>query len=88
MIQLIARFMVMVTRLILSRMRRYEISIKEPFTKLTGLFSENLVMLFKSSRPEMFLTKGVLRICSKFTGEHPCQSVTSIKLHFGMGVLL
>ena len=28
----------------------------------------------------MFLGKGVLKICSKFTGEHPCQSVISIKL--------
>ena len=28
----------------------------------------------------MFLGKGVLEICSKFTGEHPCQSVISIKL--------
>ena len=28
----------------------------------------------------MFLGKGVLKICSKFTGEHPCQSAISIKL--------
>ena len=28
----------------------------------------------------MFLVKGVLKICSKFTGEHPCCSVISIKL--------
>ena len=28
----------------------------------------------------VFLGKGVLKICSKFTGEHPCQSVVSIKL--------
>ena len=26
----------------------------------------------------MFLEKGVLEICSKFTGEHPCRSVVSI----------
>ena len=26
---------------------------------------------FKSSRPEVFLRKGVLKICSKFSGEHP-----------------
>ena len=40
---------------------------------------------------------GVLKICSKFTGEHTCRSVMSIKLlccanllksYFGMGVLL
>ena len=28
----------------------------------------------------MFLGKGVLKICSKFTGEHPCRSAISIKL--------
>ena len=35
---------------------------------------------FKSSHTEMFLEKVVLKICSKFTGEHPRQSVISIKL--------
>ena len=30
--------------------------------------------------PEVFWVKGVLKICSKFTGEHPCWSVISIKL--------
>ena len=29
---------------------------------------------------EVFLGKGVLRICSKFTGDHQCRSVISIKL--------
>ena len=28
----------------------------------------------------MFLGKGILKICSKFTGEYPCQSAISIKL--------
>ena len=28
----------------------------------------------------MFLGEGVLKICSKGTGEHPCQSVISTKL--------
>ena len=28
----------------------------------------------------MFLGKGVLKICSKFTGKHPCQCAISIKL--------
>ena len=36
--------------------------------------------IFRSSRPEVFLVKGVLQICSKFTGEHSCQGVISIKL--------
>ena len=29
---------------------------------------------YRSSRLEGFLGKGVLKICSKFTGEHQCQS--------------
>ena len=33
----------------------------------------------RSSRSEVFLRKGFLRICSKFT-EHSCRSVISIKL--------
>ena len=34
----------------------------------------------RSSHPEVFAEKGVLKICSKITGEHPCRSVISIKL--------
>ena len=34
----------------------------------------------RSSRSEVFLRKDVLNICSKFTGEHTCQSVISMKL--------
>ena len=34
----------------------------------------------ESSHPQVFLRKGVLKICSKFTGEHPCRSVISVKL--------
>ena len=37
-------------------------------------------MSYKSSHPEVFLEKGVLKICSKFTIEHPCRSTISIKL--------
>ena len=33
-----------------------------------------------SSRPAVFLGRGVLKICSKFTGKHPCRSLISIKL--------
>ena len=32
-----------------------------------------------SSHPEGFLGKGVLKISSKFTGEHPCRSLIPIK---------
>ena len=38
---------------------------------------------YRSSPPEVSLRKGVLKICSKFTGEHSCQ----LKPDFGMGVL-
>ena len=34
----------------------------------------------RSSPPEADLGKDVLKICSKFTGEHPCVTVNSIKL--------
>ena len=47
-------------------------------------FNEMKVIIVKrihrSSHPEVFLVKVVLKICSKFTGEHPCRSVISIKL--------
>ena len=33
-----------------------------------------------SSQPEVFLGEVALKICSKFTGEHPCRSEISIKL--------
>ena len=34
----------------------------------------------RSSQPEVFLGKGVLKICSKFPGQQPCRSTISIKL--------
>ena len=37
-----------------------------------------MAMNSRSSRSEVFLVKSVLKICSKFTGEHPCRSVISI----------
>ena len=37
-------------------------------------------MEYRSSHPEVFLVKGVLKFCSKFTGEHPCRNMISIKL--------
>ena len=57
------------------------------------LFSEPEVNLhIRSSRPEVFLVKRVLKICSKFTGEHPSRSAickaTLLKSHFRMGALL
>ena len=54
-----------------------------------------LYRMNRSNSPEVFLGKGILRIYTKFTEEHPCRSVILIKLftsllksHFGMGVLL
>ena len=37
-------------------------------------------IIFRNSSPEVFWGKGVLKIYSKFTGEHPCRNVISIKL--------
>ena len=34
-----------------------------------------------SSHSEVLLKKAVLKICRKFTGEHPCRSIISIKLY-------
>ena len=34
----------------------------------------------RSSRPEVFLRKGILKICSKFIGEHPCRSAILLKI--------
>ena len=45
-----------------------------------------------NSNSEVFLGKGVLKICYKFTDEHTCRCAcclaTLLKSHFGMGVLL
>ena len=34
----------------------------------------------RSGPTEVFLGEDILKICSRFTGEHPCRSVISIKL--------
>ena len=36
--------------------------------------------VYKSSPLGVFLERGIVKISSKFTGEHPCQNVISIKL--------
>ena len=41
-----------------------------------GLIFQSL----EAAPPEVFLVKGFLKICSKFTEEHPSRSVISIKL--------
>ena len=52
----------------------------EVVTSNTPLFVTCLFCNTRSSRPEVFLVKGCLKICSKFTREHSCQSAISIKL--------
>ena len=36
--------------------------------------------MFGSSLSEVFLGKGIPKICNKFTGKHPCRSAISVKL--------
>ena len=57
---------------------------------ITVKFANKLIMLIsyfskkiwshRSSHPEMFLRKIVLKLCSKYTGEHPYRSLILIKL--------
>ena len=42
--------------------------------------NENKWITGRSSRPEVFTEKGVLKKCNKFTGEDPCRSMISVKL--------
>ena len=44
------------------------------------VYKKYMTSFERNSLTEVFLGKGVLKICSKFTGEHPCQGVISIKL--------
>ena len=39
-----------------------------------------MCIIQKQPSGRVLLRKGVLKICSKYTGEHPCRSVISIKL--------
>ena len=43
-------------------------------------FKNNEIKWYISSHPNVFLEKAIPKTCSKFTGEHLCQSVISIKL--------
>ena len=36
-----------------------------------------VIKVYSSSHPEVFIQKGVLKICSKFTEEHSCRSAVS-----------
>ena len=66
-----------------NRSKQPPVSIVQPALVPKGPFSthEDLKEIkIRSSRPEEFLGESVLKICSKFTGWHPCRSVISIKL--------
>ena len=52
----------------------------ESFNHLIAFFSVSLRERYRSNHPEVFLGKGALKTCSKFAGEHPCQSSILIKL--------
>ena len=39
------------------------------------IFIKNCILMFRSSRPEEFCKKGVLRNFAKFTGKHLCESL-------------
>ena len=45
-----------------------------------NLYSDRMIKRARRSCSEMFLVKGVLKINSKFTGDHLCRSVIWIKL--------
>ena len=47
------------------------------FQFLSKVFEHN-----KRSHPEVFLVKGILKICRKFPGQRSCRSAISIKLLF------
>ena len=65
---------------------------------LQSKFWNNFQPPVRSSPPEVFSGKSVLKIYSKFTGEHlrksvisiklPCNYIEILKLHFSMGILL
>ena len=47
---------------------------------ISKIMLQRFALRAKLTYPEVFLGKGVLKICSKFTGEHPCGSAFSINL--------
>ena len=49
-------------------------------SKIYKIEPHSVLSIPRSSHPKVFLRNGVLKICSKFTGEHSCRSVISRKL--------
>ena len=62
---------------------KYLVVLKKHQSFLLLYLCQNIIWIlpFRSSRPNVFLVKGVLKICI-FTGEHLCRSAISIKLKF------
>ena len=60
------------------QLRIVNFAVSETFWDAAMFFLKPLT--FRSRHPKVFLEKGVLKICSKFTGEHPCRSAISTKL--------
>ena len=49
-----------------------EYGVNRRFCPYTGERESEKNSLLRSSHPEVFLEKAVLKICSKFIGKHPC----------------
>ena len=60
---------------------------KEPHITNYSINFEFWIFL-RSSQPKVFLEKGVLKICSKVTGEHLWRSAISIKLQSNIEITL
>ena len=62
------------------------LEVLESFIYTHGVFINLLKVLIQSitqyrrNPPEVLSEKGVLTICSNFTGEHPCRGVISMKV--------
>ena len=49
--------------------------------KSKEIISHRDIDVFRSKHPELFWRKDVLKILSKFTGEHPCRSAIFANLY-------
>ena len=68
---------------------RWSVDLIKPL--LRWVFPKQYRRQYRNSPSKVFLGKGVLKVWSNFTGEHPCQSaisITLLKSHFGMSILL
>ena len=79
-----------ITKVLLSKNNRPNLITRRQFPLFVHVFSlyDQYLTFFlttycRSSRLEVFLKKGVLKICSKFTGEHPCRNFIEITLRHG-----